>query len=60
MLHFQYSQAKHTKRSYANSDRALLQDEFRERLELVLVLREGGHVYSFLLQRTSPSFLHAY
>jgi hypothetical protein len=46
MLHFQHSQTKYTKRAYVNSDRALLQDKLRERLELVLVLREGGHVYS--------------
>jgi hypothetical protein len=46
MLHFQYSQEKYTKRFYANSDRTLLQDKFRERLELVLVLREGGYVFS--------------
>jgi hypothetical protein len=44
MLHFQHSQTKYTKRAYANSDRALLQDELRERLEFVLVLREGGTV----------------
>jgi hypothetical protein len=57
MLHFQHSQRKYTKRAYTNSDRALLQDELRERLELVLVLREGGHVYSSWLRRTSSSSL---
>jgi hypothetical protein len=45
MLHIQYSQAEYMKGAYANSDRALLQDKFRKRLELLLVLCEGRHVY---------------
>jgi hypothetical protein len=46
MLHFQYSQVEYTKGAYVNSDCALLQDKFRERLELLLVLFEGRHVYN--------------
>jgi hypothetical protein len=35
------------KRDHANSDRALLQDQLRKRLELLLVLCEDKHVRYF-------------
>jgi hypothetical protein len=44
MLHLQHPSTEHAKRDHANSDRSLLQDQFRERLELLLVLREDKHV----------------
>jgi hypothetical protein len=44
MLHFQHSPAEHKEGTHANPDRALLQNQLRERLEFLLVLCEGRHV----------------
>jgi hypothetical protein len=41
VLHLEHPKAEFTKRSYSNSTPPLQQDEFLQRLELILVLREG-------------------
>jgi hypothetical protein len=44
VLYLQHPQAEFTKRSDSNSAFSLLQDQLLQRLEFVLVLREGRHV----------------